>query len=46
MKEAVELCNRKNIIVGTFLEYLEEAHKWANAGVKYISFSVDVQNIL
>lgn len=42
MEEAVKLFREANIAIGTFVDSLEDAKKWINLGVQYISFSVDV----
>lgn len=42
MREVVEACKAKNKFVGTFVETPEQAKKWKKAGVKYLSYSVDV----
>ncbi len=42
MEKAVEIAKRKEVVVGTFVESVEEASRWIKAGVRYISFSVDV----
>ena len=42
MIEIVKKCEKKGIIVGTFADTYEDAHKWKRMGVKYISYSVDV----
>ena len=42
MKKIVKKCASKNIIVGTFCDNFASAKKWISAGVKYISYSVDV----
>ncbi len=42
MKEIVEKCTQKGIVVGTFVDTLENARKWKELGVKYLSYSVDV----
>ena len=42
MLEIVKKCAEKNITVGTFADTSENAAKWQNNGVKYISYSVDV----
>jgi len=42
MKEAVKLSREANVAVGTFVDNFEDAKKWINIGVQYISFSVDV----
>ncbi|MCP4402868.1 MAG: hypothetical protein GY801_36900 [bacterium] len=42
MQEIVEKCTQKGIVVGTFVDTLENARKWKGLGVKYLSYSVDV----
>ena len=42
MTYLVERCSRKGLVVGTFVDTLENARKWIQAGVRYISYSVDV----
>jgi len=42
MEEAVKLSQKANIAVGTFVDNVEDAKKWIDVGVQYISFSVDV----
>ena len=42
MLEIVELCAKKGITVGTFVDTVANALKWKKLGVKYISYSVDV----
>jgi len=42
MQRAVEVARERGLAVGTFVETKEEAQKWIKAGVRYISFSVDV----
>jgi len=42
MEEAVKLSQKANVAVGTFVDNIEDAKKWINTGVQYISFSVDV----
>jgi 4-hydroxy-2-oxoheptanedioate aldolase len=42
MAYLVELCSRKGMAVGTFVDTLESAEKWIAAGVRYVSYSVDV----
>jgi len=42
MEEAVKLSRKANVAVGTFVDSFEDAKKWIDAGVQYISFSVDV----
>lgn len=41
-REIVAKCLRKDIVVGTFVEELEDAKKWAQLGIGYICYSVDV----
>jgi 4-hydroxy-2-oxoheptanedioate aldolase len=42
MKDVTKAAGRKNIVVGTFVDTIENAAKWKNAGVQYLSYSVDV----
>jgi 4-hydroxy-2-oxoheptanedioate aldolase len=42
MKTIVDECLRRNVVVGTFVDTIEEARKWSAAGVKYLCYSVDV----
>ena len=42
MLEIVHKCAEKNVIVGTFVDTIDNAIKWKKLGVKYISYSVDV----
>jgi 4-hydroxy-2-oxoheptanedioate aldolase len=42
MLEIINKCSKRNVIVGTFTDTLENAIKWKRLGVKYISHSVDV----
>ena len=42
MKTVVDECVKRNMVVGTFVDTLEEAGKWIAAGVKYLCYSVDV----
>ncbi|MCK4803794.1 MAG: aldolase [Spirochaetes bacterium] len=42
MKEIVEKSIQKGAAVGTFVDTIENAEKWRELGVKYISYSVDV----
>jgi 4-hydroxy-2-oxoheptanedioate aldolase len=42
MKEIISKCKEKNITVGTFVDTPQNAIKWKNLGVKYISYSVDM----
>lgn len=40
--EIIEKCEEKNIIVGNFVDTIEEAKKFLKLGVRYIALSVDV----
>ncbi len=42
MKQICEKCRKKGITVGTFTDTVESAKMWKEAGVQYISYSVDV----
>lgn len=42
MKEIARKSLQRNIAVGTFVDTLENAMKWREAGVRYIAYSVDV----
>jgi 4-hydroxy-2-oxoheptanedioate aldolase len=42
MMEIIEICNRRGIAVGTFVDNIQNARKWKDIGVKYISYSVDM----
>ncbi len=42
MRQVVERCQEKGVIVGTFVESAEAAKRWIGAGVRYVSYSVDV----
>lgn len=42
MKTIVDECVNRNVVVGTFVDTLEEARKWSEAGIKYLCYSVDV----
>jgi len=42
MQYIVDKAKNKNIVVGTFVDESEAIRKWKNAGVQYISYSVDV----
>ncbi len=42
MEFIVHKAKKKNKIVGTFIDRLEDIGSWKNAGVKYLSYSVDV----
>ncbi len=42
MMQIIETCNRRGIAVGTFVDNIQNARKWRDIGVKYISYSVDI----
>jgi len=42
VEEAVREGNANGVAVGTFTDTVEAASRWAAAGVRYVSFSVDV----
>ncbi len=42
MKEIVEVCLSKNIVVGNFTETLPQTEMWMGQGLRYMSYSVDV----
>jgi len=42
MKEITRKSLQRNVAVGTFVDTLEIAMKWREAGVRYIAYSVDV----
>ena len=42
MRAIVQRCLEKGVVVGTFADTVEAAHKWRAMGVKYLSYSVDV----
>lgn len=42
MEESVKLSREAKVAVGTFVDNFEDTKKWMDAGVQYISFSVDV----
>jgi len=42
MKDVITAAGKKNIVVGTFVDTIENAHKWKETGVRYLSYSVDV----
>lgn len=41
MQEAVRVSGKSKVVVGTFVDSVEDAQKWVKAGVQYISYSVD-----
>ena len=42
MRIIVEKAREKGIVIGTFVDNVKQAQKWMDAGVQYISYSVDV----
>ncbi|HEY5587095.1 MAG TPA: aldolase/citrate lyase family protein [Ruminiclostridium sp.] len=42
MQYIVDKAKEKNIIVGTFLDDIESIKRWKDAGILYLSYSVDV----
>ncbi len=42
MKEIVEVCLSKNILVGNFTETVSQTKMWIGQGLRYMSYSVDV----
>ena len=42
MMEITGFCRKNGIIVGTFTDTPENARKWREAGIRYLSYSVDV----
>jgi len=42
MSDIAERARKKGIVVGTFLDRLQDIAVWKNAGVQYLSYSVDV----
>lgn len=42
MVTIIEKCKKNNIMVGTFVDTVENARKWKKMGIKYLSYSVDV----
>ncbi len=42
MSQAVEIAKRNGVVVGTFVESLDDLLRWKKLGVQYIAFSVDV----
>ncbi|MBT3272879.1 MAG: aldolase [Spirochaetales bacterium] len=41
MRKIVEVCKTRKIYTGTFVDTQADAERWIEAGVKYISYSVD-----
>ena len=42
MKYIIDKANEKGVIIGTFVDTIENALYWKSVGVKYLSYSVDV----
>jgi 4-hydroxy-2-oxoheptanedioate aldolase len=42
MKDVTRAARRRSLVVGTFVDTIENALKWKRAGVQYLSYSVDV----
>lgn len=42
MREIIDTCKQKGVVVGTFVDTIENAFKWEKLGVKYLAYSVDV----
>lgn len=42
MKYIIEKAKEKGILTGTFVDTIEDVKRWKNAGVSYISYSVDM----
>jgi len=42
MREINERCLERGMVVGTFVDTPEDAGRWIDAGVRYISYSVDM----
>jgi len=42
MRQIVQACLDKNVFVGNFTETIPQAEMWANQGLRYMSYSVDV----
>ena len=42
MKEIIGKCSSKGVCVGTFVDNINNANKWKDAGIRYIAYSVDV----
>lgn len=42
MREINEKCLKKGVVVGTFVDTPEDARRWIDAGIRYISYSVDM----
>jgi len=42
MTKIVARCIQRKVLAGTFVDTLEDARKWREAGAKYLCYSVDV----
>ena len=42
MRDIVSHCAKKGVVVGTFVDTIENALKWKALGVRYLAYSVDV----
>ena len=42
MREVIAAASEKNIVVGTFVDTIENAVKWKETGIRYLSYSVDM----
>ena len=42
MREIIAACKQRGIAVGTFSDTIENARKWREAGVQYLSYAADV----
>jgi 4-hydroxy-2-oxoheptanedioate aldolase len=42
MRQIVDQCVRRKVLVGTFVDTIADARKWKDAGVRYLGYSVDV----
>lgn len=42
MREIIAACKQQGIAVGTFSDTIENARKWREAGVQYLSYAADV----
>ncbi len=42
MKKIVDMARSEGKVLGTFTDTPEAARRWKNAGVQYLSYSVDV----
>jgi 4-hydroxy-2-oxoheptanedioate aldolase len=41
MSHIIQKCSEKNVAAGTFVDTVENAHRWKQSGVRYIAYSVD-----